>query len=644
MPVTAEGVAMTQAGFISNPLGSGYPAGGIYILMNPSPGMKTIELTTGGVATRACVLTCEEWSDVDPVDPIGAVATYESGNGIQLLHAITPEAVGNTILSAIAQRGGAASGGLFTPDSGVTEITDLVSGTQVDTSDLKAFNGYYTTVGTSSVNAAGTITATGGLTPNSVGILVELRHKSIIAGVSAKTLVGDTSVATGKAEIQAALAQTLDATTISAAGKAAIQSTLATTLGSDTLTSTVVSDIAGALAKALGGDTLSAEAIAALSGALTQTLADATLSSLAIAAITGSLSQTLAGATLVSDNSSGVQAELGATLDDVSVSSEGIAEIASVLAKTLGGATLSADGIAVITGALSKVLTGATLSSSGVQRVMGLLSKSLGSDVLTAALQASSVDIVGIATATLGDATLTANLVTLTFDTMFQPKLGLAALAPIPPSLLKQVDFDFANVASGWPANWSRQIGAPYLPTEVANMRHADPRQIRVYDTAAVTLLVDGEPITAAHIVGPGDSLTTALYWLAKQLDDVSPNFHVFSTDWAIGVQALPPHTAEVAGFTLTPYQSPPAPSILLHAPAGVPFGATALQIQLVRDARPAELFSIAATGDYLLDMRGLAEEINKNVWLQAEAGIGSFKVGTHSGHTVVVTSALQYV
>lgn len=497
-----------------------------------------------------------------------------------------------------------------------------------------------------------------------------LRPAAEISGVLAKTLSGPTLSAPGTVAELGVLAKTLDGPALSSGGTVKdLLGTLAQTLGGPSLSSAGVVAISGALAKALGGPTMSSAGVVALQGALAKTLSGATLSSSAVAAITGALSKALAGVNLSATGvvdyapASGI---LDKTLGGPSLSSAGIAEVAANLAQALGGAnlsaagqasligvlqaslagdTLSAGGVSEILGALSTTLAGDTLDSHSISMAVGALTLTLGADTLGAAMHAGLRDLTGMVSARLGSDTLTSELVSATIGEIFvEREMGLAALAPVPPNLLKQTDFDFSSVSTGYPTHWSQAIGAPFLPTEVANMRHADPRHIRLYDTVAITLLFDGEPITAAHVVGPGENLTTALYWLAKQLDNVSPDFHIFSTDWSIGVQALPGHSGSVARINVTPYQSPPAPSVLIHAPVQVPPWAVSLKVELKRDTQVPELFTVPATGNPLDDLMGLADAINETIWLQAEAGLGNFRVGTHSGHTVTVVGDLAYV
>jgi hypothetical protein len=170
---TAGGVSMTlvPGSLISNPMGSGYPCAAMFYLMNPAPGATTIAATTNSVSTVAVVLHAEEWCGISASTPLGTVAVAQAGNGGTLVRTITPAAVGNIVISGVAIRGGAASAPNWTPDTNVTAASDVVTGNGGAATDIRAFNGYYTTVGTSSVNACAAISNT----PNSVAVLVEFR-------------------------------------------------------------------------------------------------------------------------------------------------------------------------------------------------------------------------------------------------------------------------------------------------------------------------------------------------------------------------------------------------------------------------------------------------------------------------------------
>jgi hypothetical protein len=178
--VTAEGVAMNAGARKAHAGGGGRPYGGLFYLMNPAAGATTIVTATGAVAGRAAVIHCEEWSGVDPADPLGAVvATQGSGSSSAYAINIVPEAAGNIVISALACADGDASP--FASVNG-TERTDQTTGT-TSTSDIAGWVNSYPTVGTSSVNvgATGSLTAT-----DTVFLAIELR-----AAPSAYTIAAD---------------------------------------------------------------------------------------------------------------------------------------------------------------------------------------------------------------------------------------------------------------------------------------------------------------------------------------------------------------------------------------------------------------------------------------------------------------------
>ncbi len=257
---------MTKAISRIHASGSGYPLVGVWYLMNPSPGLTTISVVLGGITFKAAIIHVEEWSGVDPADPIGATNSNENVTG-DVARSLIPEASGNVVIAVQARRGATAAGPYFTPDSSVTEVTDEVSGTGGNLSDIKAWVGYYTTVGTSAVNVGATET-TG--TTNQAWAAAEFRAgAATIVGTLAKTEAPDTLASAGSLSIKGVLSQTNAVDTLAAGGSLSITGVLAATNAADTLAAAGSSGtgvISGTLAKTEAPDTLVATGTAVTGG------------------------------------------------------------------------------------------------------------------------------------------------------------------------------------------------------------------------------------------------------------------------------------------------------------------------------------------------------------------------------------------
>lgn len=209
---------------------------------------------------------------------------------------------------------------------------------------------------------------------------------------------------------------------------------------------------------------------------------------------------------------------------------------------------------------------------------------------------------------------------------------------------MAQTDFDFSNVSTGYPTEWSQERGEPFMPVIRAYMQEwVDPRYIRLYDTVSITLLFNDEPIMAAHVVGAGENLTTTFYHLARQLDALSPDINCFSKDNMIGVQTTPGHTLSIAKVAVTPYRWPPVPSILVPAPLLSPPKAKSVNLTIARDGQPPKTYSAVPAGTVGDDLQALATEINKEFWLAAEADLQFLKIATHATHEIVALGGILY-
>lgn len=199
-------------------------------------------------------------------------------------------------------------------------------------------------------------------------------------------------------------------------------------------------------------------------------------------------------------------------------------------------------------------------------------------------------------------------------------------------------DFDYANVSSGHPTGWSHVYGAPFLPAQRAGL---DPRGVRLYDTVALTLMFDGDPLVLAHVAGPGENLITALAVIAEGFDAISEDLHVFSAGNMIFAQAAEGHAVELLHLTSTSYVEAPAATAVLAHPTPAEPGDTKLQITLIRDGAEV-LFEVGRQGSTMEDMAALASRLNRTVFFSATPTADAFLVSTHAGH-VLIAGALEY-
>jgi hypothetical protein len=190
-------------------------------------------------------------------------------------------------------------------------------------------------------------------------------------------------------------------------------------------------------------------------------------------------------------------------------------------------------------------------------------------------------------------------------------KVRLANTQASPP-VTRQEDFDYARTSSGHVRNWSREYKAPFLPALTA---YIDPRGIGVYDTIACTFTVDGVVLTQAFVVGPGDNAVTALYWIAKAIDENIPHLHAFSEEYMIGLQVEQGHEGALLSLASVPFQETPGPSGVYEYPARAFDGATHLIFDIMVGGE-GRLFRVPSTGSPTQDVKALSDLMNLNPWL----------------------------
>lgn len=211
-------------------------------------------------------------------------------------------------------------------------------------------------------------------------------------------------------------------------------------------------------------------------------------------------------------------------------------------------------------------------------------------------------------------------------------KVRLATPQASPP-VTRQEDFDYARTSSGHVRNWSRAYQEPFTP---ALMAYIDPRGIGVYDTIACTFIIDGVTLTQAFVVGPGDNAVTALYWIAKAIDENVPHLHAFSEEYMIGLQVEQGYEGQLLTLAGIPFQEVPGPAGVYPHPAIVPAGLTHLIFDIMVNSE-IRLFRVPATDSPSQDMLALSDLMNLNPWLTTGLLPDRFVVSLrpHSGITL---------
>jgi hypothetical protein len=190
-------------------------------------------------------------------------------------------------------------------------------------------------------------------------------------------------------------------------------------------------------------------------------------------------------------------------------------------------------------------------------------------------------------------------------------KVRLANTQASPP-VTRQEDFDYARTSSGHVRNWSRAYQEPFTPALTA---YIDPRGIGIYDTIACTFIIDGVVLTQAFVVGPGDNAVTALYWIAKAIDENIPHLHAFSEEYMIGLQVEKGHEGALLTLASVPFQETPGPSGVYEYPQFAFDGATHLIFDIMVNGE-VRLFRVPATGSPTADVKALSDLMNLNPWL----------------------------
>lgn len=190
-------------------------------------------------------------------------------------------------------------------------------------------------------------------------------------------------------------------------------------------------------------------------------------------------------------------------------------------------------------------------------------------------------------------------------------KVRLANTQASPP-VTRQEDFDYARTSSGHVRNWSRAYQAPFTPALTA---YTDPRGVGIHDTVACTFIIDGVVLTQAFVVGPGDNVVTALYWIAKAIDENIPHLHAFSEEYMIGLQVEQGHEGSLIRVATLPFQETPGPAGVYQHPAIVPVGSTHLIFDIMVNGE-LRLFRVPATDSPSQDMLSLSALMNLNPWL----------------------------
>jgi hypothetical protein len=190
-------------------------------------------------------------------------------------------------------------------------------------------------------------------------------------------------------------------------------------------------------------------------------------------------------------------------------------------------------------------------------------------------------------------------------------KVRLANTQASPP-VTRQEDFDYARTSSGHVRNWSREYKAPFLPALTA---YIDPRGISIYDTITCTFTIDNVVLTQAFVVGPGDNAVTALYWIAKAIDENIPHLHAFSEEYMIGLQVEQGHEGALLSLASIPFQEVPGPALAYDYPARAFAGATHLIFDVMVNGE-VQLFRVPVTDSPTQDVKALSDLMNLNPWL----------------------------
>jgi hypothetical protein len=131
------------------------------------------------------------------------------------------------------------------------------------------------------------------------------------------------------------------------------------------------------------------------------------------------------------------------------------------------------------------------------------------------------------------------------------------------------------------------------------------------------TFRADGVVLTQAFVIGPGDSVITALYWIAKAIDDNIPGVHAFSSEYMLGVQAAAGHDVTLLSLATGPFQEVPGPAKAYPYPVRASLDQTLLVFDVFVDGA-VKLFTTPATDSPADDLIALAGEINLHPWLLA--------------------------
>lgn len=190
-------------------------------------------------------------------------------------------------------------------------------------------------------------------------------------------------------------------------------------------------------------------------------------------------------------------------------------------------------------------------------------------------------------------------------------KVRLAKTQASPP-VTGQEDFNYARTSSGHVRNWSRAYQEPFTPALTA---YIDPRGVGVYDTIACTFIIDNVVLTQAFVVGPGDNAVTALYWIAKAIDENIPHLHAFSEEYMIGLQVEQGHDGKLLTLASLPFQEVPGPSLVYGYPLRAFAGATHLIFDVMVNGE-VQLFRVPATDSPAQDVLALSNLMNLNPWL----------------------------
>jgi hypothetical protein len=138
---------------------------------------------------------------------------------------------------------------------------------------------------------------------------------------------------------------------------------------------------------------------------------------------------------------------------------------------------------------------------------------------------------------------------------------------------------------------------------------------LSLYDTVICTFIIDGVILSQAFVVGPGDNAVTALYWIAKAIDEQVPGLHAFSEEYMIGIQVEAGRTGNLLSVATVPFQEVPGPSAVYRYPVR----SFPSQTQLVFDIMVGgvlRVFSVPATDSPSADMLNLSTLMNLNPWI----------------------------